>query len=232
MSVIIDIGFGGPQRLTIKWLERGGTSKGLPLIINTGPDSGNGTELQICVVATNAAGREIAGDVLIRQDRNTGLTSFSEEQHPVAKTSDFLRCGCSVNGHKCLVSQGGCGNCTGHCTCAGGPCSPERLTNDHSKDLSAKGLKDNNDLLTRTIRFVREHMGIGDLETCTEGVIRVMAEHRAQLGSSSRSRPITEAVLKSEINRYQNLHLDAHIKLAHAEAEITALRQSVARLTT
>jgi len=28
-----------------------------------------------------------------------------------------LLCGCSVNSHKCLISQGGCGNCVEHCVC-------------------------------------------------------------------------------------------------------------------
>lgn len=28
-----------------------------------------------------------------------------------------LRCGCEPHGHKCLVVEGGCGRCVGHCIC-------------------------------------------------------------------------------------------------------------------
>lgn len=28
-----------------------------------------------------------------------------------------LSCGCEPHGHKCLISEGGCGRCVEHCTC-------------------------------------------------------------------------------------------------------------------
>lgn len=31
--------------------------------------------------------------------------------------TERLRCGCEPHGHKCLVAEGGCGRCTGHCIC-------------------------------------------------------------------------------------------------------------------
>lgn len=56
------------------------------------------------------------------------LGEFKEICHEIAGTKrgtqrkkraqpGRLRCGCEPHGHKCLVAEGGCGRCVGHCIC-------------------------------------------------------------------------------------------------------------------
>ena len=55
--------------------------------------------------------------------------------------TNLLLCGCEPHGHKCLISEGGCGRCFEHCVCTpsgvastgrGGRKTPEALARLHS----------------------------------------------------------------------------------------------------
>lgn len=39
----------------------------------------------------------------------------------------LLPCGCEPHGHKCLISEGGCGRCVEHCTCVSPTFGPRCL---------------------------------------------------------------------------------------------------------
>jgi hypothetical protein len=65
-----------------------------------------------------------------------------------------LRCGCEPHGHKCLVAEGGCGRCVGHCIC------PTQTSRQAFGDWAADRLRDTEaELLNQAIVSEAFHAG-------------------------------------------------------------------------